>query len=80
MTAKGAPLDDFERDVDTGRIAAIELRPRNGRVELVARGRGGDVLAQVSPDTLPDDGAEALAQGVRERVGCAPPHRGRPTP
>jgi hypothetical protein len=80
VTAKGAPLEDFTRDVDAGRIAAIEPRPRNGRVELVARGRGGDVLAQVSPDTLPDDGAEALAQGVRERVGCAPPHRGRPTP
>jgi hypothetical protein len=68
VTAKGAPLDDFERDVDAGRIAAIELRPRNGRVELVARGRSGDALAQVSPDALPDDGAEALAQRVRERL------------
>jgi hypothetical protein len=68
VTAKGAPLEDFTRDVDAGRIAAIELRPRNGRVELVARGRSGDALAQVSPDALPDDGAEALAQRVRERL------------
>jgi hypothetical protein len=68
VTAKGVPIEDFTRDVDAGRIAAIELRPRNGRVELVARGRGGDALAQVSPDALPDDGAEALAQRVRERL------------
>lgn len=68
MTAKGVPIEDVVRDVDAGRIAAIELRPRHGRVQLVARGRGGDALAQVSPDTLPDDGAEALAQRVRERL------------
>lgn len=68
VTAKGVPIEDVVRDVAVGRIAAIELRPRHGRVQLVARGRGGDALAQVSPDTLPDDGAEALAQRVRERL------------
>jgi len=68
VTAKGVPIEDVVRDVAAGRIAAIELRPRHGRVQLVARGRGGDALAQVSPDTLPDDGAEALAQRVRERL------------
>lgn len=68
VTAKGVPIEDVVHDVAAGRIAAIELRPRNGRVQLVARGRGGDVLAKVSPDTLPDDGAEALAQRVRERL------------
>ncbi len=68
VTARGVPIEDFARDVDAGRIAAIELHPSNGRVELVARGRGGDALAQVSPDALPDDGAEALAQRVRERL------------
>ncbi len=68
VTAKGVPIEDVVRDVAAGRIAAIELRPRHGRVQLVARGRGGDALAQVSPDTLPEDGAEALAQRVRERL------------
>jgi len=73
VTARGVPIEDFTRDVGADRIAAIELRPRNGRVELVARGRGGDVLAQVSPDTLPDDGAEALAQRVRAKIRPVPP-------
>jgi len=45
-------------------------------VELVARGRSGDALAQVSPDTLPDDGAEALAQRVRERLAGGKVARG----
>jgi len=73
VTAKGVPIEDVVRDVAVGRIAAIELRPRHGRVQLVARGRGGDVLAQVSPDTLPDDGAEALAQRVRAEIRPVPP-------
>ena len=80
LTAKGEMIEEFTRDVPARDIATIELRPRQGRIRLVACGRDGREVAGIAPDAFPDDGAEALVQRVRERVACERPLRGRPTP
>lgn len=74
LTAKGEMLEEFTRDVPATDIATIELRPRQGRIRLVACGRDGREVAGIVPDAFPDDGAEALAQRVRcvcgaEKIG-----------
>ncbi len=68
LTAKGETLEEVTRDVPATDIATIELRPRQGRIRLVACGRDGREVAGIVPDAFPDDGAEVLVQRVRALV------------
>lgn len=65
---RGETTDEFVRDVPGGRIAGIEVRTEHGRIRLVATSHDGRVLAGIALDEIPEGGAEALAQRIRERV------------
>lgn len=68
---RGETTDEFVRDVPGGRIAGIEVRTAHGMIRLVATSHDGRVLAGLALDEIPEGGAEALAQRIRERVWSA---------
>jgi len=63
---KGNPTGESGRDIPGERIATIAAIPVHGRIRLVARDRSARELAGVTLDSIPEQGAEALAQRIRE--------------
>jgi hypothetical protein len=63
---KGNPTGESVRDIPGERIATIAAIPVHGRIRLVARDRSARELAGVTLDSIPEQGAEALAQRIRE--------------
>lgn len=63
---KGNPTGESVRDIPGERIATIAAIPVHGRIRLVARDRAAREVAGVTLDSIPGEGAEALAQRIRE--------------
>jgi hypothetical protein len=68
FTIKAKPTAEFTRDIPAGHIAAIGPSPKNGRMRLVASDQVRRELASITLNAIPEGGAEALAQRIRERV------------
>ena len=68
FTRKAKPTAEFTRDIPAGHIAAIGPSPKNGRMRLVASDQVRRELASITLNAIPEGGAEALAQRIRERV------------
>jgi len=68
FTVKAKPTAEFTRDIPAGHIAAIGPSPKNGRMRLVASDQVRRELASITLNAIPEGGAEALAQRIRERV------------
>jgi hypothetical protein len=65
---KAKPTAEFTRDIPAGHIAAIGPSPKNGRMRLIASDQVRRELASITLNAIPEGGAEALAQRIRERV------------
>ena len=63
---KGNPTGESVRDIPGERIATIAAIPVHGRIRLVARDRSAREVAGVTLDSIPEEGADALAQRIRE--------------
>lgn len=63
---KGNPTSESVRDFPGERIATIAATPVHGRVRLVARDRSAREITGVTLDSIPEEGAESLAQRIRE--------------
>lgn len=63
---KGNTTGESVRDLPGERIATIAATPAHGRVRLVARDRSAREITGVTLDSIPEEGAEALAQRIRE--------------
>ena len=68
FTIKAKPTAEFTRDIPAGHIAAIGPSPKNGRMRLIASDQVRRELASITLNAIPEGGAEALAQRIRERV------------
>lgn len=68
FTIKAKPKAEFTRDIPAGHIAAIGPSPKNGRMRLIASDQVRRELASITLNAIPEGGAEALAQRIRERV------------
>jgi hypothetical protein len=68
FTIKAKPTAEFTRDIPAGHIAAVGPSPKNGRIRLVASDQVRRELASITLNAIPEGGAEALAQRIRERV------------
>jgi hypothetical protein len=68
FTVKAKPTAEFTRDIPAGHIAAIGPSPKNGRMRLIASDQVRRELASITLNAIPEGGAEALAQRIRERV------------
>jgi hypothetical protein len=68
FTRKAKPTAEFTRDIPAGHIAAIGPSPKNGRMRLIASDQVRRELASITLNAIPEGGAEALAQRIRERV------------
>ncbi|MSR05382.1 MAG: hypothetical protein EXS04_07315 [Phycisphaerales bacterium] len=67
-TIKAKPTAEFTRDIPAGHIAAIGPSPKNGRMRLIASDQVRRELASITLNAIPEGGAEALAQRIRERI------------